>query len=508
MHGTTPSPLSIAPSKSLALALVLFSLGFYGSNGFAQPERENNWLCMDAPNRDMAYHLIPNREFSTLGVPFRTNQFGFRDQPVYQKDVNTFRILCLGDSVTFGTGVRNEETFPNVLEAVLSRHGAPNKRIDVINAGVSAYNIRNIRGLLEEYVDDLQPDLIVYTFVENDLDDSVSVGPGGWLMALDPAKSPEEPYVSDDFPAVWLMRRKESQKAGIFGKVFSLFDNPLAEVSNTPPPLLFGDHLEAKRRWSFFQSELNQINQICRQVGSPFLVLSFALSDHSEPVTQKVLETCQQLGIPHASSLPLFHQDTYMRDHSLGYDPHFNSQGHQLMADRLLCFLIDQQTLPADFFGKPLPHNHFSEAMNRHTTDSLRAKALEAPSTIDLQDGEGVLGMLAGVDTEGRMARYSLFRLGGTGDLIRVTASDLMGTRERPQDLRLEVEGESIQSPGPVSGRTSQFSFALPQRFWNRNVEIRLVAGGPVWIPTPSDRLKGVTPQSLRLYKIERASSR
>ncbi len=145
------------------------------NHSVAQPP-ETRWLVMPAPNPDMTYMLQPNSDFVTFGVPFRTNELGFRDGPIVPKSPNMFRILCVGDSVTFGTGVTNEETFPNVLERQLQQYTLPGIVVDVINAGVSAYNARNIRGLLEYYLSQLKPDVVVYIFVENDLDDSVSAG--------------------------------------------------------------------------------------------------------------------------------------------------------------------------------------------------------------------------------------------------------------------------------------------------------------------------------------------
>lgn len=44
------------------------------------------------------------------------------------------RILCFGDSITFGFGVSNEETYPAALSALLEPHG-----IEVRNAGVTGY---------------------------------------------------------------------------------------------------------------------------------------------------------------------------------------------------------------------------------------------------------------------------------------------------------------------------------------------------------------------------------
>jgi len=59
-----------------------------------------------------------NIEFTTTYV---TSAQGFRDHDYGPKGDSTYRILCLGDSYTMGTGVELEETFPKVLERLLFR---------------------------------------------------------------------------------------------------------------------------------------------------------------------------------------------------------------------------------------------------------------------------------------------------------------------------------------------------------------------------------------------------
>ena len=51
-----------------------------------------------------------------------TNSHGMRDAEPLPSDLpGLIRIVCIGDSVTFGYGVKGEEAFPNVLEALLQR---------------------------------------------------------------------------------------------------------------------------------------------------------------------------------------------------------------------------------------------------------------------------------------------------------------------------------------------------------------------------------------------------
>jgi len=104
------------------------------------------------------------------------NSHGFRGAPVEEKKPpDTFRIVCMGGSTTFGDGLaRLEETYPFKLEEKL-RAACPETRIEVINAGVPAtsseQNLRFLGNILR-----FSPDVIIGSFGNNDI--SGPVGPG------------------------------------------------------------------------------------------------------------------------------------------------------------------------------------------------------------------------------------------------------------------------------------------------------------------------------------------
>ena len=66
-------------------------------------------------------------------VAYRLNGFGFRDGPVADwLNAEGYRILVVGDSFTFGEGVRAEDRFTEVLEAELRR--SLGREVHVLNA--------------------------------------------------------------------------------------------------------------------------------------------------------------------------------------------------------------------------------------------------------------------------------------------------------------------------------------------------------------------------------------
>jgi lysophospholipase L1-like esterase len=128
------------------------------------------------------YHLKPNTRASWAKTTIQTNHLGIRDRrTVPPRDDSVFRILCLGDSITFGLGVDQEQTYPAQLERLLNQHGS-GKRYEVVNAGISGFNASDEANFLSFLFPKYHPDLIVWLIVENDYDDSLSVNDNGQMI--------------------------------------------------------------------------------------------------------------------------------------------------------------------------------------------------------------------------------------------------------------------------------------------------------------------------------------
>ena len=114
------------------------------------------------------------------GVPVHINRLELRDQREYElaKRPNTFRILVLGDSVTFGHGSVSEHTYPFLLEQRL-KAWRPDVDWQVWNAAVPGYNTSQELAHLLEAGPRAQPDLVIVGFFENDLIGNRDVGPPG-----------------------------------------------------------------------------------------------------------------------------------------------------------------------------------------------------------------------------------------------------------------------------------------------------------------------------------------
>jgi len=99
-----------------------------------------------------------------------TNSFGLRDDEItVPKPDGDVRIICLGESTTFGAGVQQNETYAQVAEQVLNDNAPPDQRFDVINAGLSASTSFQAWQWLRRYGESLNPDVIVLYYHDNDL---------------------------------------------------------------------------------------------------------------------------------------------------------------------------------------------------------------------------------------------------------------------------------------------------------------------------------------------------
>jgi len=158
----------------LALAAVSFAVALGASELILRmlPPRESaglRGLHQARPDRPWLFGLRPGATGTvdaTGDTLYQINEDGFRDQ-VYArpKPRGVFRILVLGDSLTFGYGVTQGQTYPEQMEG---RMGAG---VEVLNLGVGGYNPYNQAAQLADVGLGYEPDLVLVQFCTNDLND-------------------------------------------------------------------------------------------------------------------------------------------------------------------------------------------------------------------------------------------------------------------------------------------------------------------------------------------------
>jgi len=104
-------------------------------------------------------------------VDYQINRQGFRGPDFDTKDTATVRIVCLGDSFTFGEGVAAADTWPRQLEMSLrEKVGERQARaIEVINAGVQGHGLLDCVYNYAVHESAFGADVVVLAFFVNDL---------------------------------------------------------------------------------------------------------------------------------------------------------------------------------------------------------------------------------------------------------------------------------------------------------------------------------------------------
>jgi hypothetical protein len=105
-------------------------------------------------------------------VPVRTNAAGFRGPALPgAKPAGVYRIVVLGDSFTFGFGVRERQAWPARLAALLDARTGGAPRVEVVNLGIPGTGPRDYLWHLAHTGLALEPDLVVIGFFANDVND-------------------------------------------------------------------------------------------------------------------------------------------------------------------------------------------------------------------------------------------------------------------------------------------------------------------------------------------------
>jgi tetratricopeptide (TPR) repeat protein len=182
----------LLPFALLAVVELLLRLAGVGEI-VPQPIRFDGGIDDDAavvvPDDHLLFRLAPDSEM--LGY-YRTNAAGYRGADFAPPRDGTLRIVALGDSCTFGLGVREDAAWPKRLEALLSHAFEGIADCEVLNLGVPGYSSWQNAAQLESELEDLRPAAAVWMITGyNDAvaspaggDAVVAAARRGWLARI------------------------------------------------------------------------------------------------------------------------------------------------------------------------------------------------------------------------------------------------------------------------------------------------------------------------------------
>ena len=355
---------------SFAISLLLLELGVR----LFIPQNLDffNWQKIKRPatKPSMYYEYIPYaRNDLYIGVPVTINSLGLRDYEIQiPKPPHTVRILALGDSITFGYGVRLEETYLKVLKRKLNQHAHNGIRYEVINAGVEATGLDYYYHFLRSTAPLLEPDLILIGIALHDISQYKNVE--GWPHKT---KSVLSSSCIDGAKGLRLTRRLSAQLllhshvylASYMNLKSLLYKIGVLDINRVHSydflPLKPPSAKQAKA-WESSLKLLSKIVALVRERDYPLLLVVFPMEVQLSPAAielyrrelrvsippealkgdpqRRIRAFGVEQGIPVVDLLPAFqsanHHELFLRNRAITYDPvHPSPFGHQLAGDEV-----------------------------------------------------------------------------------------------------------------------------------------------------------------------------
>lgn len=153
----------------IVVAVTISGIGAveYYLNKF-NPVEINSWGELPALqiNTETVYSLVPNKlthlKYNNYNYLVKTNSLGFNSPEINftNKTPGEVRIMIIGDAFSMPEGMEYKFSYPALLEKKFE-HQFPEKRIHVVNAGVTGYGPNEEYAQLKKYIDIINPDIVI-----------------------------------------------------------------------------------------------------------------------------------------------------------------------------------------------------------------------------------------------------------------------------------------------------------------------------------------------------------
>lgn len=263
-------------------------------------------------NERIIYELQANLEdryFRETRV--NTDELGFRVSPPVPTDSRPLvTVMGIGDSIMFGHGVEDDETYLHVLQELLQEE-YPSRRWRVINSGVPGYNTAMEVETLRTKGLALEPDVVILNIVGNDYAPPYFVRNEENVWAL---RSFVADYVRDRL-AAGSEGSEDGEGAIQRGRAWFERDEQDQQVVPDRYRDVFGKEAYARA--------LDDLKQMAEEHG--FGVLAFTTYEYE--LTFEMVEQAKQRGFRHSTLMPtleawmLEHMDTEWTPKSYSHSP-------------------------------------------------------------------------------------------------------------------------------------------------------------------------------------------
>ena len=292
----------------------------------------------------LLWRLKPNLDravwdFTVVSTNARHMRSEHVGETVGTKQPNTIRIVCLGDSVTFGFRVPvvwpDKPTeydpewlpFPMLLEKQL-RAANPERKIEVVTMAVPGYTSHQGLAWLRRDIDELKPDLLIVSFGWNDASFS---------------DVPDREAIKTNWSLVTVRRLIDSSQAFAHAVQWLRTRAVKAQQQNqTRPPAV---RPVARVSQQEYLNNMLAIQDLARQRGAAVIAVAapYRDNDPGAPEVNLMLQyrvalgtTMRQSGVPFLEIRELTPEAYPANEGWFGERIHPNHMGHRLMASELL----------------------------------------------------------------------------------------------------------------------------------------------------------------------------
>jgi lysophospholipase L1-like esterase len=325
--------LSCSVAVAVLLGEVVVRIAKPGFPGFRVPQVEHR------PERGLGFEMVPGQTAFSTASPVRINAAGFRGDEVREHgNAGRPRVLALGDSMTFGVSVGDDDTYPEQLERLLARRVAGSTP-EVINAGVQRYFAFQEIDLLRAHVQTLRPDIVTLALYINDL----GVRPtGDFVREYENEREQAATAFRRRFPRTYLVIKNSA--------LVELAKNTYLMLSRSrrSRPTIVQDALDGRvhprdeLKWHGVEQELLAFSELARtHQFQPVVVFVPVRQQVQEdrPASvypHRLAEYATRIGLPAIDLTDLFTQSLRAGDDPfLPWDDHMSVTGHRLAAEAI-----------------------------------------------------------------------------------------------------------------------------------------------------------------------------
>ncbi len=377
--------------SSILVTLIIMEVGIRLTGLWVKDSYDNRDYFAETGIPGVPYRLKPNIHAKWAKTNIIANSEGIRARREYDdKKKGVFRILAIGDSITFGMGVDQDDAYPRQLEKLLNRYTNTAIEYEVINGGMSGFNASDEAHFMAYLSEKYRPDLIIWMLIANDYDDSLGVNENGKMTSNIPTYAATNswleqtwgltgPYISpSDFlesmekrKQCWALGEPMPRKGGIekidtylhqhsylYGFVYNRVKGVLQDRRLDPIPgdrdLLVRKPLVRLKDGSVdaipeinsifmspyykkrFYKAIEKGIRVAEDSRIPLVILSFNVHLETYYIQNKDKIGIQDIGQYLAMPVSRFRQR-----YNLGWDPHFNSNGNERLAHGVMHVLMD-----------------------------------------------------------------------------------------------------------------------------------------------------------------------